>query len=100
MLQVNYSQQLAQQLQISTQQIDGVLRLLEDGGTVPFIARYRKEMTGSLDEVAISAIRDGHQKIVDLEKRRSSIIEGLEKNNQLTPALGEKLQQATSLLAY
>ncbi|TKB06523.1 Tex family protein [Desulforhopalus sp. IMCC35007] len=97
MPQANYSQQLSQQLQISTQQIDGVLRLLEDGGTVPFIARYRKEMTGSLDEVAISAIRDGHQKIVDLEKRRSSIIEGLEKNNQLTPALGEKLQQATSL---
>jgi uncharacterized protein len=97
MLQVNYSHQLAQQLQISTKQIDGVLRLLEDGGTVPFIARYRKEMTGSLDEVAIAAIRDGHQKIVDLEKRRSSIIEGLEKNNQLTPALSEKLQQANSL---
>lgn len=92
-----YSSQLAEQLQISAKQVGGTLQLLADGGTIPFIARYRKEATGSLDEVAIAAIRDGHQKIVDLEKRRSVILEGLEKNEQLTPQLSEKIKSATSL---
>ena len=93
----DYSSQLAKQLQLSATQVGGALQLLADGGTVPFIARYRKEATGSLDEVAIAAIRDGHQKIVDLEKRRSIILEGLEKNKQLTPLLSEKIRSATNL---
>jgi protein Tex len=93
----DYSSQLAHQLQLSTTQVGGALQLLADGGTVPFIARYRKEATGSLDEVAIAAIRDGHQKIVDLEKRRSVILEGLEKNSLLTPQLASKIQSAQSL---
>ncbi len=93
----DYSSQLAHQLQLSTTQVGGALQLLADGGTVPFIARYRKEATGSLDEVAIAAIRDGHQKIVDLEKRRSVILEGLEKNSLLTPQLSSKIKSAQSL---
>lgn len=93
----DYSNQLATQLQISQKQVGGALQLLTDGGTVPFIARYRKEATGSLDEVAIAAIRDGHQKIVELEKRRSVILKGLGKNEQLTPALSDKIQNAKNL---
>jgi len=93
----DYSSQLAHQLQLSPTQVGGALQLLADGGTVPFIARYRKEATGSLDEVAIAAIRDGHQKIVDLEKRRSAILEGLEKNALLTPQLSSKIKSAQSL---
>ncbi|MFT5697590.1 MAG: hypothetical protein ACI8ZB_000438 [Desulforhopalus sp.] len=95
--QTDFSHQLAQQLKISQKQVGGTLQLLADGGTVPFIARYRKEATGALDEVAIAAIRDGHQKIVDLEKRRSTIIEGLEKHGQLTPQLSDKIRGASSL---
>lgn len=93
----DYSNQLAKQLQISPKQVTGALQLLADGGTVPFIARYRKEATGSLDEVAIAAIRDGHQTIVELEKRRSTILEGLGKNEQLTAELSAKIQNAKSL---
>lgn len=97
MAEPDFCNQLAQQLQLSAKQVGGALQLLADGGTVPFIARYRKEATGSLDEVAIAAIRDGHQKIVDLEKRRSVILDGLEKNNQLTARLSESIQAAKSL---
>lgn len=93
----DYSNQLAQQLQISPNQVRGTLQLLADGGTVPFIARYRKEATGSLDEVAITAIRDAQAKRVELEKRRSVILEGLSKNEQLTPALSAKIKNAHSL---
>lgn len=97
MTQPDYSNQLAQQLKISQKQVVGTLQLIADGGTVPFIARYRKEATGSLDEVAIAAIRDGHQKIVDLEKRRGVIIEGLKKSDQLTSLLATKIQKADNL---
>lgn len=97
MTQPDYSNQLAQQLKLSAKQVAGALKLLADGGTVPFIARYRKEATGSLDEVAIAAIRDGHQKRVELDRRRSVILEGLEKTGQLTPQLSEKIQAAESL---
>ena len=95
--QPDYSNQLAEQLQLLPKQVGGTLQLLADGGTVPFIARYRKEATGSLDEVVIAAIRDSHQKIVDLEKRRAAILEGLEKNNQLTPLLSAKIHDAKNL---
>mgnify|MGYP001814608912 CR=1 FL=1 len=97
--QPDYSRQLAQQLKLSQSQVHGTLSLLADGSTVPFIARYRKEATGLLDEVAITAIQEGHQKIVDLEKRRVSIIDTLQKNNLLTSELNKKLHQATSLTA-
>ena len=97
MVDPHYSKQLAQQLRISPQQVEGTLQLLSGGGTVPFIARYRKEATGSLDEVIIAAIRDGHQKILDLEKRRSAILESLAKTNQLSPELSEKIQGAHNL---
>lgn len=95
----DYSNQLAQQLQLAPKDVGGTLQLLADGGTVPFIARYRKEATGSLDEVAIAAIRDGHQKLIELEKRRSSILEGLGKNAQLTPDLSKKILDAQNLTA-
>jgi len=95
--QPDYSRQLAEHLKLPQQQVGGTLQLLEDGGTVPFIARYRKEATGSLDEVAISAIQDGYQKLMELEKRKSSIIDGLVKNSTLTPELKAKLLGAESL---
>ena len=92
-----YSRRLSDQLQLPRTKIDGTLELLEEGGTVPFIARYRKEATGSLDEVAISAIYEGYQKLLELDKRRTAILEGLSKNHQLTSDLKTKLQKAESL---
>ncbi len=92
-----YSDIIARQLNISAVQVSGTLNLLAEGGTVPFIARYRKEHTGSLDEVAILGIRDQHQKLMEIDKRRDAIIESLEKNELITDTLAEQLKKAQSL---
>jgi uncharacterized protein len=92
-----YSNLIARQLNISAAQVTGTLNLLAEGGTVPFIARYRKELTGSLDEVAISGIRDQHQKLMEIDKRREAIIESLIKNELLTDPLTAQLRKAQSL---
>jgi uncharacterized protein len=68
-----------------------VLRLAEEGGTVPFIARYRKEQTGGLDEVAIQAVIDGKEKWDTLLKRQAFIVEEIERQGKLTPELKEKV---------
>lgn len=93
----NYAQLIAQQLKIPPKQVTGTLNLLADGGTVPFIARYRKEVTGSLDEVAITEIRDQQQKFAEIVKRRDSILDSLKKNEQLTASLTTQLNNANSL---
>lgn len=94
---VNYAHQIAGQLNLRDQQVNNTLGLLSDGGTVPFIARYRKELTGSLDEVAIAAIRDQHQRLVDIDKRRQTIVETLTKIGLLDETLKEQLGRAESL---
>lgn len=97
MEQHDYVIQLAETLSFKPQQIAGVLDLLGDGGTVPFIARYRKEATGSLDEVAITAIRDEHQKLVDLHKRKDAILSSIENSGHLDESLRQKLENAPTL---
>lgn len=95
--QQTYQNIIAQQLNISAAQVTGTLNLFAEGGTVPFIARYRKEVTGSLDEVAILAIRDQHQQLIEIDKRREAIIESLKKNELITDTLSAQLQRAQSL---
>ncbi len=95
--QQTYSNFIAQQLNISAAQVTGTLNLFAEGGTVPFIARYRKEVTGSLDEVAILAIQNQHQKLIEIDKRREAIFDSLKKNELLTEPLTEQLQKAQSL---
>jgi len=73
--------------------------LLEEGATVPFIARYRKEATGSLDEVTVTAIRDRMSQLKELEKRRASILNSLEERELLTDELKEKILAAQSVTA-
>ncbi len=80
----------------SAQQIAAVLQLLEDGATVPFIARYRKERTGGLDELQIRAVAHTREKVIAREDRRASIRTSLEKLGVLTPELAERLEQATT----
>lgn len=92
-----YQNIIARQLNISAAQVTGTLDLFAEGGTVPFIARYRKEATGSLDEVAILAIQDQHQKLIDIDKRRETIIGSLTKNELITDPLAVQLQKAQSL---
>ena len=93
----NYSIVVAQELGIKEQQVDAVVSLLEGGGTVPFIARYRKEATGSLDEVAIAAIRDRIEQLKELNKRREAILKSIEKQGKLTPDLKKNIISAETM---
>lgn len=91
------NQQLSQTINIPVQQVDATLQLLEKGATIPFIARYRKEITGSLDETQVSAIRDQHGKIVEFEKRKTAIIGSLEERSLFSSLLEKQIKSATSI---
>jgi uncharacterized protein len=90
-------QKISVELKVATIQIQAVARLLEEGATVPFIARYRKEATGSLDEVAITAIRDRLIQLVELDSRRDAIFHSLEERGLLTDELKEKLDAVQTM---
>jgi uncharacterized protein len=78
-------------------QITAVATLLAEGATVPFIARYRKEATDSLDEVAVSSIRDRLAQLEEMDHRRETILSSLEQNGHLTDELKEKVLTAETL---
>lgn len=88
---------IATELGLKIEQIKAVLKLTEEGGTIPFIARYRKEQTGELDEVEIKAILDRHKAITQLEGKRTDALEKIEALGSLTPELKEALHVATTL---
>jgi uncharacterized protein len=94
-----YSNVVAAELGLKEHQVTAVISLIDEGGTVPFIARYRKEATGSLDEVAIAAIRDRVAQLKDLDKRRESILKSIEEQGKLTPELQKKLNEAQTMAA-
>lgn len=85
------TQIIAQELNIRESQVERTLKLLEEGATVPFIARYRKEVTGNLDEVEISQIRDLKEKFEELEKRKKAIKKSLEERELLSSELKSKI---------
>jgi uncharacterized protein len=84
-------------LNIDTKQVVATIRLLDEGGTIPFIARYRKEATGSLDEVAIMQIRDETERLRELEKRREAILKSIEGQGKLTDELRERILDAETI---
>ncbi len=88
---------IAQALNIAPQQVLAAAQLLEEGATVPFISRYRKELTGSLDEVQVAAIRDQLAEFAALAKRRKTMLESLANRELLTVDLEKSLQQANDL---
>lgn len=87
------------ELHLRPHQVMATARLFEEGATIPFIARYRKEATGSLDEVIITAIRDRLAQLHELEKRRESILKSLQERQFLTAELKEKVLAAENLTA-
>ena len=91
--------QIARELQLERRQVVATVALLDDGATVPFIARYRKENTATLDEVAISNIRDRLSQLRELGHRREAILSSLEKQGLLTEELGQAVLSAESLAA-
>ncbi|MFZ1808258.1 MAG: Tex family protein [Cyclobacteriaceae bacterium] len=88
---------IASELNITPNQVKVVVDLLTAGSTIPFIARYRKEMTGTLDEVALASIRDRHEQLLELDKRREAILKSIEKQQFLTPELEKLIQNAETL---
>jgi uncharacterized protein len=89
--------QISMELHLTVKQVDATALLLEEGATIPFIARYRKEVTNSLDEVAIAAIRDRLEQLEELSSRRESILRSLEERGLLTDELKEKLDKAEAM---
>lgn len=94
---MDYAQHIATQLNLGTRQVEKTIELLEQGATVPFIARYRKEMTGNLNEVQIAAIRDMLIKLKEIDKRREAILQSIDEQGKLTPELRAQIEKAESL---
>ncbi len=90
------SRQIANELQVREPQVNAVLKLLEEGATIPFIARYRKEATGGLDDTQLRTLDERLQYLKDLDKRRESILQSIEEQGKLTPALKESILRADS----
>jgi uncharacterized protein len=94
---MNYAVVIANRLSVSQRQVEKTIELLEQGATVPFIARYRKEMTGSLNEVQIAAIRDLLLKLKELDKRREAVLASIEEQGKLTPELRQQIEAVESM---
>ena len=90
--------QISIELHLTIKQVNAAALLLEEGATIPFIARYRKEATGSLDEVAIAAVRDRLEQLGELDSRRASILRSLEERGLLTDELKDKLDKAETMV--
>jgi uncharacterized protein len=92
-----FSKIIAQELKLRSQQVTATMTLFDNGATVPFIARYRKEATGMLDETQITAVRDRLAQLVELEKRRNGIIASLTERALLTDELNQEIMSASNL---
>ncbi len=88
---------ISQELNLNGSHVRATAKLFAEGATVPFIARYRKEATGSMDEVAVTAIRDRLSQLADLDSRRESILKSLEERNLLTAELGAAIAGAETV---
>ncbi len=90
---------ISKELNYQPEQVIAALKLFDEGGTVPFIARYRKEATGSLDEVALTGIRDRMAQLEELYKRRESILKSLQERELLSEDLKGKIEAAETMTA-
>lgn len=93
----NYFKIIAQELSVREQQVEATIQLLDEGATIPFISRYRKEATGTLDEVQVGTIRDRITQLRELDKRREAILKSLEEMGKLSEELKHKIEAAESL---
>ena len=89
---------LANNLSISTKQVESVIKLLEDGNTIPFIARYRKEVTGALDEEKIRSIEEMYKYQVNLLERKEDVIRLIDEKGLLTDELKNEILKCTKLV--
>ena len=85
-------QLIAQRLQLRENQVAQTIKLLDEGATIPFISRYRKEATGGMDEVQVAAVAAEHTKLQELEHRKTYILETIEAQGNLTPELRQRIE--------
>ena len=95
----NHDIAIAKQVGVSPRQVEAVKSLLSEGATIPFVARYRKEKTGSLDEVVIGEIRDELARLEALDDRRQAILSSLTEQNVLTDELRSEVEAAETMSA-
>ncbi len=94
---MNHTQMLAAQLDIRQEQVSAAIELLDAQNTIPFIARYRKEATGVLDEEQLRQISDGLQKLRALDERRATVLRTIDEQGKLTAELSLQIEQASTL---
>jgi uncharacterized protein len=95
---IDHHIKIAQELAVASKQVTATVNLLDEGATVPFISRYRKELTGSLDEVQVTTIRDRIQQLRELDKRREAILKSLTDMGKLTPELQKQIDEAETMV--
>ena len=84
---------IAQNLQLEQAAVENTLKLIEEGCTIPFIARYRKERTGGLDEVKIAAIADQNDRLTEIGKRKETVVKTITEQGKMTPELEKRIDQ-------
>jgi len=94
---MTHAEQIASQINVKPSQVTAVINLLDDGNTVPFIARYRKEMTGSLDDEQIRIIADELVRLRALDERRASILASIDEQGKLTDELRDRIHAAINM---
>jgi len=96
-MQASHVNLIARELMVHDWQVKNTITLLEDDATIPFISRYRKEATGSLDEQQIASIKERWEELVALDKRRASILESIEEQGKLTAELKSAIERALTI---
>jgi uncharacterized protein len=91
-----YAEKIAAELGLRVPQVRAALEMLGEGNTIPFIARYRKEATGELDEVQIRDVRDRHEYLAELDERRAAVLKSIEEQGKLTPELRAAIDRCES----
>lgn len=94
-MEIKYLQQITAELNLSLKQVNNIVALQEEGATIPFIARYRKEATGNLDEVQIGAVIEKIKYFTELTKRKETILKTIEEAGKLTPELKKRIEDCT-----
>lgn len=94
---MTYESKIASELGVKPHQVQATIDLLDGGATVPFISRYRKEATGTLDEVQVATIRDRIEQLRELDKRREAILKSIEEQGKLTPELNKAIDAAETM---
>ncbi|MBS4073267.1 MAG: RNA-binding transcriptional accessory protein [Algoriphagus sp.] len=94
---MTYESKIASELGVKPHQVQATIELLDGGATVPFISRYRKEATGTLDEVQVATIRDRIEQLRELDKRREAILKSIEEQGKLTPELKKAIDAAETM---